>query len=383
MRAALIVLGLLVAGCGVSDQSATQPVLDTIAPVPPAAFADPISNPDPDPDRDPNLDVDLELDPDGEGELICEGMFVTIVGTDGDDVLTGTDGDDVVWGAGGDDTIDTGAGDDTICAGAGDDVISTGAGDDLVYGDEGDDILDLGEGDNAGDGGDGNDTLTAGGGSDFLYGEGGNDTIDAGGGNDSIGGGGGDDTVSTGDGDDFAIGGDGNDSIDAGPGNDECIRFEMVAGCEVDELEIPMPVVTVGNYEQEPAGIITVDSQLPGVSVEIDSNGGIPSSAIRVTWAREFSVEALWEVLASAVYDIELTGITTEFNTANITLPYYEDALDGFDAQDLRIHSYDTDFEVWVPVIGDQTIDTAEGSVTATVEHFSLFAIFKTAGSDD
>ncbi len=47
----------------------------------------------------------------------CFGQTATIVGTDGDDVLTGTDGDDVIVGLGGTDTIYPRAGDDRVCAG--------------------------------------------------------------------------------------------------------------------------------------------------------------------------------------------------------------------------------------------------------------------------
>ncbi len=47
----------------------------------------------------------------------CFGRAATIVGTDGDDVLTGTEGDDVIVGLGGTDTIIPRAGDDRVCAG--------------------------------------------------------------------------------------------------------------------------------------------------------------------------------------------------------------------------------------------------------------------------
>lgn len=89
----------------------------------------------------------------------------TIVGTEGDDVITGTsgkdvvfagagndtitglDGEDIILGGEGDDTIDGGSGGETILAGAGNDTVNGGPGADVILGEEGADVL-------RGDGGD-------------------------------------------------------------------------------------------------------------------------------------------------------------------------------------------------------------------------------------
>ena len=76
----------------------------------------------------------------------CLGKPVTIVGTQGDDVIRGTDGRDVIAGLGGNDTIDGLGAADTICGGDGNDTISTGIeGEnrepDILSGDAGDDLL--------------------------------------------------------------------------------------------------------------------------------------------------------------------------------------------------------------------------------------------------
>ena len=55
--------------------------------------------------------------------LTCDGEVVTIVGTEGDDVIVGTPGDDVIHGLGGIDNIEGRGGNDIICGGLGDDTL--------------------------------------------------------------------------------------------------------------------------------------------------------------------------------------------------------------------------------------------------------------------
>ena len=78
----------------------------------------------------------------------CNGLNVTILGTNGPNVISGTLKPDVIHGLGGNDFIDGGGGNDTICGGDGNDTLI---------------------------GGDGNDTLIAGTGQDTLSGGGGTD----------------------------------------------------------------------------------------------------------------------------------------------------------------------------------------------------------------
>jgi Ca2+-binding RTX toxin-like protein len=226
---------------------------------------------------------------------LCQGLFATIEGTPGDDIIVGTAGDDVIAGLGGNDTIDGGAGNDIICGGAGNDTIHGGAGDDaidggpgkdLIFGDDGNDTINGqagadelrgGSGDDTIDGGSGpdillghrgSDTLTGGkqadtlrghnladtlrggngddllvggggddtleGGSrhDTLDGKGGNDTLDGQKGDDELFGGGGDDDLSGSSGDDLLDGGTGNDTADGGPGTDTCTANELTINCE-------------------------------------------------------------------------------------------------------------------------------------------------------
>ena len=66
-------------------------------------------------------------------EAMCEGTTATIVGTEGDDVLTGTAGNDVIVGLGGNDVIRGLRGDDLICGDAGRDRLFGGKGNDNLF----------------------------------------------------------------------------------------------------------------------------------------------------------------------------------------------------------------------------------------------------------
>ncbi len=107
----------------------------------------------------------------------CNGRAATIVGTEGDDIITGTGGNDVIVGLGGHDTIAGAGGDDVICGGSGLDRINGNGGDDFLDGEKGNDRL---------IGGSGNDTLLGRAGGDRLFGKGGNDTLIGGTGVDRI-----------------------------------------------------------------------------------------------------------------------------------------------------------------------------------------------------
>ena len=73
----------------------------------------------------------------------CLGERATIVGTDGDDMITGTNDDDVIVALGGNDMISARDGDDLVCAGDGNDRIDGGDGFvDGIDGGPGDDSID-------------------------------------------------------------------------------------------------------------------------------------------------------------------------------------------------------------------------------------------------
>ncbi len=176
----------------------------------------------------------------GQAGATCDGETATIVGTDGDDVLTGTPGPDVIAGLGGNDRIDGLDGDDLICGDDGNDTIRAGRGEDTVLGGAGNDVIRGQQSADLLDGGEGNDTVRGNNGADTIYGRTGNDTllggkgqdeIRGGTGFDDIGGGNHDDTIFGGADDDIIRGGNAADTIDGGAGIDN-IR----GGIGVDQI---------------------------------------------------------------------------------------------------------------------------------------------------
>src|SRR5690606_18887389 len=141
----------------------------------------------------------------------CRGIAATIVGTNGDDVVTGTPGPDVIQTYGGNDRINGAGGDDLICAGAGNDNVSGSWGMDIIYGEDGNDVL---------RGDDDDDTLYGGAGIDNLFGDGGMDHLFGDDDRDVMRGGDDDDAMWGSEGDDIMFDGEGTDHLLAGPGND-------------------------------------------------------------------------------------------------------------------------------------------------------------------
>lgn len=119
----------------------------------------------------------------------CFGRRASIVGTDGNDILTGTADRDVIAALRGDDQIAGMGGNDLICAGSGVDIVAAGEGSDQVSGGPGVDLL---QGDSGRDhlygngsidsllGGAGHDFLDGGRSSDILQGGSGRDRLDGG-----------------------------------------------------------------------------------------------------------------------------------------------------------------------------------------------------------
>lgn len=192
----------------------------------------------------------------GEGE---EGEGLTLVGTDGNDLLVtgggpdtliGGEGDDILAAGGGPDTLDGGPGNDQLYGLGGPDHMTGGEGDDVMAGFGGRDYMDGGSGNDLMDGGgapdqmyggEGDDTLYGGGGPDEMYGDTGNDTLYGGGGPDQMYGGEGNDLLMGEGGPDLMVGGAGDDTLKGGGGADEILGGEgndiLVGGGANDILD--------------------------------------------------------------------------------------------------------------------------------------------------
>lgn len=316
--------------------------------------------------------------------LCVPGQPGVIVGTTGDDVIKGTSGADTICGLGGDDIIRGLGGDDQLSGGSGDDAIVGGDGDDVLYAGLGDDRLSLGEGNDIAFGEDGDDLVGPSDGNDLVVGGPGNDTIEGGSGDDSISGDTGNDSLRGQGGDDSLSGGEGTDIADGADGTDTCMDAETATKCESDGTEDPAELLGPIEAPQARPGPVVVDDIVPGFKIVIDSNGGIRPEDVIVGPAREvMGGQVGRELMASAAFRIEVPKTAPAFRSATLTIPYQPHLLDDFPAEKLRLFTYDPTTGLWIPAPGGHRVDTENHTITATVEHFSIYAALKVATPDD
>lgn len=118
--------------------------------------------------------------------VICNGVVVNRVGTNGDDLLTGSAAADGFLLLAGDDIADGLGGNDGLCGAGGKDSLHGGSGRDKASGDAGKDTLRGGSGKDSLKGGPGKDRLSGGPGKDKLSGGPGKDRLFGGSGKDKL-----------------------------------------------------------------------------------------------------------------------------------------------------------------------------------------------------
>ena len=295
----------------------------------------------------------------GDADDLCApGQPGVVYGTSGNDRLAGTTGADVICGLGGDDQISGAGGDDVIDAGAGDDEVSGGPGADRIFGGPGDDELDGGDGD------------------DSLWGEAGADELNGGAGDDSLSGGEGADELLAAAGDDSLDGGPDTDTLDAAAGTDLCVNGESLTGCESDAAPDPLAEpFPLGERPVAAPTTFTIDDTFPGVSVTIETGGGISPWDVEIEPARLHMSGRAAQALAGPAFDISVPASAPPIRGATLTLPYHESRLAGTPEAELRIYGFDEDAQLWVPAAGAQSVDAGANTVTASVSHFSVYAV--------
>ena len=162
----------------------------------------------------PNAPGALFEDPSGMTVIppSCQGLYATIVGTQGADAITGTPAPDVISARGGDDIVDGGGGADLICGDEGRDRMIGHDGKDRMLGGPQGDVILGGNGKDVAKGEFGRDKVDGGKGNDKLYGQQQRDFLVGGKGRDLLKGGPGRDALT---------GGPARDRLRGGPGKDK------------------------------------------------------------------------------------------------------------------------------------------------------------------
>ena len=248
----------------------------------------------------------------------CTGQ-ATIMGTVSGDIITGTPGDDIIEAGNGDDVIDGAGGNDMVCGGNGQDTLTGGAGNDRLYGGNALDLL---------DGGAGDDQLWGGNAKDDLR------------------------------------GGPGRDALDGGEAPDTCSGGESLTSCEVTVAEPTYP------YEQEFEGPMGTKVVVRSASTPIDVWD------LRIRPDLDAS-QLAGSMQASYAFDFHVMDPNLVVSEAEITIPYAQAALQGYDPTRLRIHHLDDVTGLWHEASQIQSVDTVNHTVTVKVNHFSTYTVMK------
>jgi hypothetical protein len=361
-------------------------------------------------------------------------------GGEGDDQLLGENGKDVVLGEGGNDSINGDNGADRIWGGSGDDVVSSGSGDDFVdLGDGADRAVDTANGSDVVNGGEGVDAADAGRGIDSCVGvEQPTGCEDALGTADPDADGissqlevrfGSDPTLTDTDGDglsdrfEITFGGPlhdarypdsdvnglpdgledvdddgltaaleqaaGTDPLDADEDRDTLLDprelelgtspisadtdqdglFDQVEGAVGTD---PLVADTDGDGLLDGAETVVVDYATAGVELEMIGTGNLAVGVSVLPVAQQLSTAQV-----GVAYDIDLDETNgAGLETAELRLTY--DPTVVADPSALAVFWFDEVNGVWTPAeqFSSQVVDPATNTVTATVNHFSLYALF-------
>lgn len=118
-------------------------------------------------------------------------------------------------------------------------------------------------------------------------------------------------------------------------------------------------------------GNVTDDS---GIVVELTGVGDL-AGGVTITEVDEPTLqEAPGKLTQTIEIDLD-SSVAPGLDSAELTLPFDPGAVAG-DPADLRVFTFDPELEFWIPAGDSQQVDAQAGTVTATVAHFSIFAIF-------
>jgi RTX calcium-binding nonapeptide repeat (4 copies) len=306
-------------------------------------------------------------------------------GTPNDDVIIGTPGDDIICGFGGNDKIDGLGGNDKISGDAGNDEIRGGPGDDTLFGGSGDDWIILGQGADVFEGGEGADEIES---IDASTG-------DLGSGADLFRGGPGNDTVQGGSGDDLLLGGDGNDSLDGGLGNDHIVGDDGIDSgigsdgsdlCETEtqfqcEIDPVVPATVPVDLNAVAVGALILPStaasrEVPlfshdlSVTLETTSSVNTQISLNVSSQDRLDQADGTGVLFASDIYDI---SVDVPFVSARLTIPFADGIVPN--ESSLVLGWFDESLQLWRPAGTNVVVDTLANTLTATLTHFSTYAV--------
>jgi Mg-chelatase subunit ChlD len=133
-----------------------------------------------------------------------------------------------------------------------------------------------------------------------------------------------------------------------------------------------------GTPDVDEVATAAVDDAATGVRIRITGPGDLAgATSVASLAANTLMNSAPGQV--SPAFDLNLDpAASARFQQAQITLPYQVERVSSTSnpAHDLRILYFDELRRLWVPASDNQVVDVAAHRVTATVKHFSTYAVF-------
>jgi len=147
---------------------------------------------------------------------------------------------------------------------------------------------------------------------------------------------------------------------------EHCVGLGDDADCAIPTYEQPVDV---------PATIVQVEGPVPRFLLRAQTQGDLRPGDITVRLAPEWRPPAMADVLASEVFEINSPDLYRPIANAQLTIPYDTNRFSPAAAADLKIWTIDPESQLWLPVEGDHNINTTQGTVTTTIDHFSPYAV--------
>lgn len=110
-----------------------------------------------------------------------------------------------------------------------------------------------------------------------------------------------------------------------------------------------------------------------GVTVSVDTGR---NDAVRVGVVRNETAFAAAPGMIGEPFELSTVPGSPAFGSATVTVPFDPSALHGAQPSDLRLMWFNTATGYWVPATSDQHVDPEHNVITATITHFSIYAVF-------
>lgn len=146
-------------------------------------------------------------------------------------------------------------------------------------------------------------------------------------------------------------------------------------GAEIRAGTDPLNPDSDGDGILDGADMTTAAVNGPGVeSLSLTGTGDL-AGGIQIGTPDSYFADAAPGQLTTAVEITLDDDVAGGLDSASLTLSFDAGTFTGSE-DDLQIFTFDEELQFWVPAGSNQVVDLANGTVTTTVPHFSVFAIF-------